>query len=678
MVSGPTFASADPLDGVAAALGSAGVAVWRWDPVRATGLVTGAELSHPTGVTLGAEAFLACIEPGDRSALLMALTDGADGRPIDLRFRLCTGAAPRWMRVRGGRDPSGSVVAVCTDVTDEVAGRALEQRRRRSTLCQHEALQRVVRRIVEGSAVEDVLASVCKDLGETFEIDRVSVWLLDADGGLLRCMTLAERAGGTMASALTLAASATSLYLETLRQDGTVAAADVGAHPAIAEHAAYFEVHGITSVLHAACRRDGRLLGVLCHEQRGARAWTSDERGFAGSVGDALALALAIHDRTDGEAMRAELEQTLRQAEKMESLGLLAGGVAHDLNNLLTPILMGSDMVKSALGRDSAHADLIQSIVSAAIDARELVGQLLAFSRKQVLQLRELDLAEEVNRALKLLRHALPAHLEIELCLAPGLVVRADTTQLQQVLFNLAINARDAMPVGGVLRFSTFPVEVADAPMVGIAVEDTGTGIDAESLPHIFEPFFTTKGPGRGTGLGLSTVYGIVEQHGGSVQVDTVFGRGTRFEIRLPVAVTQVVRASRPRRPSTSPGNRTILVVEDEPAVRRLVVRLLSREGYQILDAGSPAEALDMIAAHAGEVHLLLTDVVMPGMNGRRLYETVITTRPDTRVVYMSGYDRDVLAPQGLLSDDVRLLPKPFTAADLLRNIRDALTTTVT
>jgi two-component system, cell cycle sensor histidine kinase and response regulator CckA len=251
--------------------------------------------------------------------------------------------------------------------------------------------------------------------------------------------------------------------------------------------------------------------------------------------------------------------------------------------------------------------------------------------------------------------------------------VRADSMQLQQVLLNLAINARDAMPSGGTLRISVHD----DVESVRIVVDDTGIGMDEETVPHIFEPFFTTKGLSRGTGLGLSTVYGIIQQHGGSISVASVLGEGTRFEIRLPAGTGVPKSSSELRIVSTTPTSgargHTILVVEDEPAVRGLVIRLLGREGYHVLSAPGPEDAIRCAAAHPGHIALVLTDVVMPGMNGRRMFEEIRVARPTTQVMYMSGYDQDVLAPQGVLSSRVRLLRKPFTAADLLRSVADAL-----
>jgi len=396
-----------------------------------------------------------------------------------------------------------------------------------ATVRQHAALRRLIRHLVDGAELETVLGRACLDLAETLAVARVAVCVIDDDGAHLRCVTRAERATGEVSSGGTVPIAALPAYLTALRDERTIATADAAGDPRTREWAAHFRDHAVTSALHATCRHGDDLLGVVGLEHVGPpRAWTADEIAFVASVADTITLAIEGHRRRHAERVRAELEANLRQAHKMESLGLLAGGVAHALNNLLTPILMGTEMVKATLARDAGPTDLVDSIVSAAVDARELVGQLLAFSRKQVLELRELDASDEVRRAVKLLRRTLPETIAIDVALTPDLAVRADAPQLQQVLLNLAINARDAMPAGGTLRLSTFAHDAGGTAMVGVAVEDTGAGMDADTLSHIFEPFFTTKGLGRGTGLGLSTVYGIVQQHGGTIHVASTPGRG--------------------------------------------------------------------------------------------------------------------------------------------------------
>ncbi len=659
------------------ALTAAGVAVWVWDEGGQTCRVSGGALvGLPAEEPLDRTELLARVAPDDREAFDRALRELPVRGRIDVRFRVAPDGVERWLELRGWREPDGCVVAACTDVTAEVQVRQLELRRRQVVIRQNQALRRMAGRLVEGTDLGTMLTASCIDIAHAMEATRVGVWMLEDGGTTMRCLTRVERATALVVPAESITVEACPRYFDAILRDRAIAAADCVRDPLTMERTAYYGSHGISSVLDAPCRIGGRVVGVVCHEHVGApRVWTLEEQAFAGSVADGVSLVLEGHRRREVEQAQVTLEDSLRQAQKMEAVGLLAGGVAHDLNNLLTPVLMCAEMLHDDLKDQPEQVELAESIVTAALDARALVAQLLAFSRKQVLELRDLDAGDEVRRAVKLLRRTLPETITIELALGVGVLVRADAMQLQQVLLNLAINARDAMSSGGTLRISV----VDDLDQASIVVEDTGCGMDEETVPHILEPFFTTKGLARGTGLGFSTVYGIVQQHGGSISVASTVGQGTRFEIRLPVAGSSPSRSCEIRFPTPPTGDAalvprtTILVVEDEPAVRGLVVRLLAREGYHVLSAANPADAIRLAAAHPGDIALVLTDVVMPGMNGRRMFEVIQLVRPSTRVMYMSGYDQDVLAPQGVLTAKVRLLRKPFTAADLLRSVADVI-----
>jgi signal transduction histidine kinase/CheY-like chemotaxis protein len=662
----------------AIALAAAGVSVWVWDADGETCRVSGGALvGLPADVQIGRADLVERVLPDDREAVRRALRELPVRGRIDVRFRVAPDGVERWLELRGWREGEGCVVAACTDVSDEVFARQLELRRRQIVIRQNQALRRMAGRLVEGTDLGTILTASCTDIAHALDVARVGVWVLDDDDRVLRCLTRVDSGTGMVVPGETYEEAACPRWFEAVRRDRAIVVDDAVRDPITSQRAAYFTENGIASVLDAPCRIGGRVVGVVCHEHVGeVRSWTLEEQAFVGSVADQVSLVLEGFRRREVEQVQITLEDSLRQAQKMEAVGLLAGGVAHDLNNLLTPVLMCAEMLQEDLREQPAQSELVESIVSAALDARALVAQLLAFSRKQVLELRDLDPAEEVRRAVKLLRRTLPETITIDLELESGVVVRADAMQLQQVLLNLAINARDAMPGGGTLRISV----IDDVSVARILVEDTGCGMDEETVPHIFEPFFTTKGLARGTGLGLSTVYGIIQQHGGTIAVSSVVGQGTRFEIRLPTGTGLPARSSEIRTISSSSitvprNNHTILVVEDEPAVRGLVVRLLGREGYNVLNAAGPEEAIRLAAAHSGDIGLVLSDVVMPGMNGRKMFETIHAARPSTRVVYMSGYDQDVLAPQGVLSSSVRLLRKPFTAADLLRTVGEVLRT---
>jgi signal transduction histidine kinase/ActR/RegA family two-component response regulator len=660
----------------AIALAAAGVSVWVWDADGETCRVSGGALvGLPSDTTIGRDDLVERVAPDDRDVVRRALRElPARGR-IDVRFRVAPDGVERWLELRGWREDGGSVVAACMDVSDEVRVREHELRRRQIVIRQNQALRRMAGRLVEGTDLGTILSASCTDIAHALEVARVGVWILDEEDQALRCLTRIDSGAGMLVPGQTIEAATCPRYFEAIRRDRAIVADDALRDPLTAERAAYFEHDGISSVIDAPCRIGGRVIGVVLHEHVGERrSWTLEEQAFVGSVADQVSLIIEGFRRREVEQVQVTLEDSLRQAQKMEAVGLLAGGVAHDLNNLLTPVLMCAEMLQEDLREQPASLELVESIVTAALDARALVGQLLAFSRKQVLELRDLDPADEVRRTVKLLRRTLPETITIELELEAGVVVRADAMQLQQVLLNLAINARDAMPGGGVLTISVLD----DVDEARILVEDTGCGMDEETVPHIFEPFFTTKGLARGTGLGLSTVYGIIQQHGGSIRVSSVVGQGTRFEIRLPTSGGVPIKQSSEIRiistaQTSSRATHTILVVEDEPAVRGLVIRLLGREGYHVLSAPSAEDAIRLAAGHPHDIHLVLTDVVMPGMNGRRMFEEIRAARPSTRVVYMSGYDQDVLAPQGVLLSSVRLLRKPFTAADLLRTVADAL-----
>jgi PAS domain S-box-containing protein len=366
---------------------------------------------------------------------------------------------------------------------------------------------------------------------------------------------------------------------------------------------------------------------------------------------------------------RHALELQLRQAQKMEAVGRLAGGIAHDFNNLLTAISGYTEFLISSLDdeRQRRHAEEIRR---AAQRAASLTGQLLAFSRRQVLQPRVLSLNAIVSDMDMMLRRLIGEDVELVVHTDPELgPVRADPTQLEQVIINLAVNARDAMPHGGSLTIVTANVDDGDTPLVDLRLTDTGIGMTEDQRQRLFDPFFTTKE--GGTGLGLATVYGIVEQSGGTITVDSEPGIGTSFRITLPrVAASADEPAVATPVDAPRTGTETILLVEDEAVVRRLVAEILETGGYTVLQAGDGPSALELLRRNNGAVDLLLTDVVMPGMSGREVAQAVTSTRPGTQVLYMSGYTGSVIDHHGILEQGVAFLQKPFTADDLMRSIR--------
>jgi len=386
---------------------------------------------------------------------------------------------------------------------------------------------------------------------------------------------------------------------------------------------------------------------------------------------------------------RRQLEEALQQSAKLEAVGRLAGGVAHDFNNMLTAIRGTTHLLLEELGEDHPLREDILEIDRAAERAVGLTRQLLAFSRKQALRPRVIEVNETVESAARMLSRVLPASIELCTELAPGLPpIVADPGALEQAIMNLAVNARDAMTEGGRLTLRTRQVEIRagrlDGPRaitspghyVVVDVVDTGTGIDPETLEHIFEPFFTTKELGKGTGLGLPSVYGSVKQAGGYIWVDSEVGRGSTFSLYLPRAEAEPAPAEPvPAGPAEVEGRGTILLVEDEPSVRSVARRALSRCGYTVLEAADGAEALRVYEEHGGRVDLLLTDVVMPRMGGPELYKELRTRDPDLPVLFMSGYPGREIAESGRFPDDLPFLQKPFTSATLQAEVRERLRT---
>jgi signal transduction histidine kinase len=469
---------------------------------------------------------------------------------------------------------------------------------------------------------------------------------------------------------------------------------------------------------------DGEVFGTICAVDTKANKWATPSDTLLQTIKDAVEAHLALLDtmgkldkknrelelalgelntlrgllpictyckkvqdialRKKAEEEKSMLEAQLRHVQKMDAIGLLAGGIAHDFNNLLMPIIGYVELGMMKLSPETELYTDLKRVREATARATDLTRQILAFSRKQVFEMQVIDLNFVVADFKKMVKRLIGEDIELQVFPEPDLYeIKADKGQLEQVLMNLAVNARDAMPAGGKLTIKTANVyldeaymkQSADArppgPYVMLAVSDTGCGMDADTRQKIFEPFFTTKERGKGTGLGLSTVFGIIKQHGGHIWVDSEPDRGTTFKIYLPQAEGAVKAAELTfSEPVALCGKETVLVVEDDELVRQLVCKTLTSCGYNVLEAKDPKDALRLASENRETLRLLLTDVIMPGMNGKELYRKTADIHPDIEVLYMSGYNDDVIAHHGILDEGVNFLQKPFTVQNLTQKVR--------
>ena len=385
-------------------------------------------------------------------------------------------------------------------------------------------------------------------------------------------------------------------------------------------------------------------------------------------------------------SLRKTLEEQLMHAQKMEAVGRLAGGVAHDFNNMLTVIAGYNRMILDELSTLDPLRGYAEEILKAADRAAALTNQLLAFSRRQMMRPRVIDLNAVIGQTENMLRRLIGEDIQLVMSLGADTGnIKADPNHIEQAIVNLAVNARDAMPLGGRISIETSNAQIDETyakthmgvkpgEFVMIAVSDTGHGMDSATRQNIFEPFFTTKQRGKGTGLGLATVYGMVKQSGGDIWVYSEPGQGTTFKLYFPRVAEPVSPGltEDPEHPRPD-GNETVMLVEDETQVRDLEARMLRQLGYTVLAAASGAEAMDISRAHPGKISLLVTDVVMPNMSGKQVADALLSSRPGLKVLYLSGYTEDIVVHHGVLDSGVDFLTKPFSREALARKIREIL-----
>ncbi len=591
-------------------------------------------------------------------------TFGADSRPLRMRGVVQETTA---------RKLSESLLAESRD-------RLLEQQKTLAGLIRSD--------IFSGMDVDVSLRQLLEAAARHQRVERVSLWRIVREGAAIHCIDLYEAQQDRHSSGMELEREDYPEYFKALETEDEIVADEAHSHPFTKAFSdAYLTPLGITSMLDVPIHRHGRLEGVLCCEHLGeAIHWTQEQRLFAVSFASLVTLAIEQGERRRVEEERNRLEIQLAQAQKLEAVGRLAGGVAHDFNNTLQAIMGYADLALQSLPDGTPLRHDLRAISEAARRSADLTRQLLAFARKQAINPKVVDLNVAVNNMLKMLERLIGE--DIGLAWRPGSHlwrVRIDPSQLDQVLANLTVNARDAISGVGRVTIETENRVITESELsdqdellpgdyVRLTVSDNGHGMDRETLDHVFEPFFTTKGVGEGTGLGLATVYGIVKQNDGYIQVHSEPGRGTTFRIFFPRVAAGAEEDPVPGEDSPPRGgNETVLLVEDEEAVLRLAQRILDELGYHVLVAGKPHEALALAREYSGEIHLLVTDVIMPEMNGRDLATHISSCKPGMKLVYMSGYTADVIAHRGVLDDGILFIQKPFSINALGQKVREAL-----
>jgi PAS domain S-box-containing protein len=687
--------------GLAEAQRIAHIGSWDWDIVNDRAWWS--EEMHrifgmgPAGPVPSLDASLSLMHPDDRSSVGAAIRAAMEnGRPFDCDYRIVRpGGEERNVHAQGEvqfdeEHKPVRMVGIVQDVTERKRAEEELKRLNRALRTVSECNQALVRASDEHTLLESVCEILVNHGG--FRM----AWVGYAEHDEAQSVRMAAFAGHDEG----YLASLRLTWADRERGRGPTGTAIRTGRPSIAR--TIQTDPGFTPWREDALRRgfassialpltlDGKTGGALTMYSADVNAFDAQEVDLLRELAEDLGFGVgALRNRNEREraekALKKSQEQFL-QAQKMEAVGRLAGGVAHDFNNLLTVINGYSDLLLGQSPEGSTERSQLEEIRKAGDRAAALTRQLLAFSRKQIVMPTTLDLNVIVEGMEKMLRRLIGEDIEFVENLHPTLGrVRADAGQIEQVIMNLAINARDAMPKGGTMTVETSHVEldeeyvkgyphVAPGPYVLLALSDTGCGMDAETQSHIFEPFFTTKGQSKGTGLGLSTAYGIIKQSGGVINVYSEVGRGTTFKIYLKRIDEPAAEISRTlESAAVVTGTETILLVEDEPAVRALAEKTLQSSGYSVLVAGEYIEALTRARQHDGKIHLLLTDVIMPGLNGRELAELLHTLRPAMKVLFISGYTADAIAQHGILDEGVDFLPKPFTPRDLLRKVRQTL-----
>jgi two-component system cell cycle sensor histidine kinase/response regulator CckA len=574
----------------------------------------------------------------------------------------------------------------------DISERAAAEQALRERIAELSALQSTVLDITSPHELPSLLQTIVERAARLLNAEGAGLYLCEPAARQARCVVSYRTPRDYVGTVLRYGEGASGTVAESGRP---LLIADYREWPGRA--AAFEEDRPFRSVLAVPMLWHGEVTGVIdAMRMQEEKPFTDDDLKLLALFADHAAIAQEnarlregleqeLAQRRRMEEARLDLERRMLSAQKLEGLGLLAGGVAHDFNNMLAVILGFAELLQAMLPAGSEESRHVGEILAAAGRSRALTRQLLAIGQRQALEIKAVDLNRVIRGSESLLRHTLRESTGIVVRCDPLLdLVMADPGQVEQVILNLAANAQDAMPRGGTLTIETRGLsldaaapcshgELGPGSYVLLTVADTGCGIAPETLPRIFDPFFTTKGEGKGTGLGLPTVYGIVKQHGGAIDVASVPGRGTSFRVYFPRSTSR----DPARRPAEIPddprGEETVLVVEDQDQLRALVGRILRGRGYTVLDARGADEALQIAAGHPGRLHLLVTDVVLEGLNGRELFARLERERRGLKVLYMSGYPRDVLSGQGILEEEADLIQKPFSLPSFAAKVRQVL-----
>ena len=634
----------------------------------------------PKGTELTYERFLACVHPDDLEFVDRAWQAALSGASYDIEHRIKADGAVKWVRekARLEYDDQGKCIRAIGVTQDITAHKSAEQLLTWN-VDRNKILSETAAGLLQSSDPSSLINALCKKVMTFLDCQVFFYFEEDPDAGKLHlnaCAGISDDKRGE---------------IEWLNHGTTVCGtvAQTG-RPMVCEDIAsrfdpvteLIKSFGIQAYCCHPLVIEDRLLGTLSFGKRNDSRFLSEDIEMIKSIASLMAVAV---NRIKIEKEKLNLETQLRQAQKVEAIGRLAGGIAHDLNNMLCPILNYAEMLAEDLSDGDARRDQALEIANAGIRARDMVRQLLAFSRKQVIELKPIDINQVVLGIEKLLLRTIPEDIKFKKNLSGEIrPVMADIGQIEQILMNLTVNSADAMPDGGLLLIETglsnldevyagTHPDVRPGLYVMLSVSDTGSGMDKETLEHIFEPFFSTKGE-KGTGLGLATVYGIVKQHNGNIWMYSEPRMGTTCKIYLPIAMEAPDEKKIVQKMNYGQeGKETILLVEDNEQVRHLGRTILRRWGYKVLEAANGDDALNIIGSHDDVIHLLLTDVVMPGMNGKELFEKAVQTYQHLKVLFMSGYTDDIISHRGVLGDGIQFIQKPFSVNGLTAKVREVL-----